>query len=214
MAKRKASETNVGAAAETMPDIDSFLPPENPAAVVVSVTEAETTAFAVESGGEAEDDGLPQTELGRMAAGLPPACIMDPLTGEVIDRDNVDGLIGMYESLDKTNKVIYATCCRIRETLAEKTEGDAKTRRVRGHKRVCVLEFPSESFEQRSLKEIWAEFPDLRDEALKIDSIGVKMREFRKIKATSGGGRFNEFRDKISSASRGCVGLPTLKVEK
>lgn len=213
MAKRKASEAGTNAAAaDAMPDIDSFLPPEDAAAATLSV--AETTAVAVKSSGDEEDDGLPQTEIGRMAAGMDTACIMDPLTGELIDRENVDGLIGMYESLDKANKIIYATCCRIRETLAEKTEGDAKTRRVRGHRRVCVLEFPSESFEQRLLKEAWADFPDLRDEALKIDSIGVKLREFRKIKATSGGERFNEFRDRISMASRGCVGLPTLKVEK
>lgn len=215
-----------------LPDLDDFLPPypaagaavaetnaaaaivetEVPAVATVAVASASGVAVAVAVA--VDGDGEPQTEIGRMAAGIVDPETVDPLTGEIIADDDTDGLIEMYERLDKTNKTVYAVLCQIREKLAAKTEGDAKTRRVRGRTRACVLSFPSESFEQAILKETWEDFPELRDEALKIESIGVKLREYRKIQNTTGGERFTAFRDRLARACRGCVGLPTLKVEK
>lgn len=233
MPRRKASETKPAAAPAMpgpLPDLDDFLPPypaagaavaeTNAAAAIVetevpavaAVAVASASGVAVVEHGDADD--VSQTVDGRWTDGMADQSLFDPFTGEIIADEDIDGLIEMYERLDKTNKTVYAVLCRIREKLAAKTEGDAKTRRVRGQTRACVLSFPSESFEQAMLKETWEEFPELRDEALKIDSIGVKLREYRKLQNTTGGERFIAFRDRLARACRGCVGLPTLKVEK
>lgn len=143
-----------------------------------------------------------------------PDDVMNPFTGEMTRLDDIDGLIGLYEGLDKVNKQAYAVMVRVREVLAAKAEGDSKTRRVCGERRKAKLEFPSESFTQRDLRTIWEDFPDLRDQVLKIDEIGVSLREYRKLINTSGPERFMEFRDKLTRACKGCVGLPTLKIEE
>lgn len=165
-------------------------------------------------------DALKQIDAASGGASEPiavdpiPDDVMNPFTGEMTRLDDIDGLIGLYEGLDKVNKQAYAVMVRVREVLAAKAEGDSKTRRVCGERRKAKLEFPSESFTQRDLRTIWEDFPDLRDQVLKIDEIGVSLREYRKLINTSGPERFMEFRDKLTRACKGCVGLPTLKVEE
>jgi hypothetical protein len=144
-----------------------------------------------------------------------PSEIVNPFTGEITRIGDVDGLISLYEGLDKVNKRAYAVMQRVREAMASHAEGDAKTRRIRGEKRRAVLTFPSESFEQSGLKELWAEFEGetFCAEVLKIDSIGVKLREYKKLINTSGDERFNDFRDRLSQSCKGAIGLPTVKIE-
>ncbi len=211
--------------AATLPDLDDFFgdgptasapeatpaeptaPPDAPAtATTASRSTTCATSEPAASGGDSElsSDAL---------IGLDE--IMNPFTGEVVRVDDVDGLIGLYEGLDKVNKQAYAVLCRVREKLATHAEGDARTRRVRGVKRKAVLEFQSESFHQSDLKALWTEYDgeSFREEVLKIDTIGVKLREYRKLINTSGDERFTEFRDKLTRACKGAVGLPTVKVE-
>lgn len=140
--------------------------------------------------------------------------VMNPLNGEVVELNDVDGLIDMLERLDEVNKNIYATMMRIRETLFGMTEGDAKTRRVRGERRSIKFTCPAESFTQADLKALWEAYPDLRDQYLKIAEIGVQLREYKKLVGTSGGERFTEFRDKLTKANRGIVGTPSFEIEK
>lgn len=144
---------------------------------------------------------------------LEPNEILCPLTGEITEIDNVDGLVDMLERLNEVDAKIYATKLAIRKSLAALTEGDAKTRRVRGARRQAVVEMPGDSYEQSVLKECWAEYQDLRDQVLKIDTIGVKAREYKKLVNTSGDTRFNQFRDAVARANRGPTGVPTVKIE-
>ena len=87
--------------------------------------------------------------------------IMCPLTGELIERDDVDGLLDLYERLKQVNDQVYATLIQIRNTLYEQTEGDAATRRIQGRRRAAKLELPSVSFEQSILKELWNSHEEL-----------------------------------------------------
>lgn len=184
-------------------DADDFLPPPKRIAEPSATTEKSTTESSATSDGDDSESDIVE--------GINE--IMNPFTGEIIRLDDIDGLIGLYEGLDKVNKQAYAVMLRIRESLAARTEGDAKTRRIRGETRLAKLEWPAESFTQADLKRLWEEFPDVRDDYLKIDTIGVKHREYAKIANTSGGERFTEFRDGLTKASRGITGTPTLKIE-
>lgn len=136
-----------------------------------------------------------------------------PITGEVVDKDDVDALISTYERSKRINDRCYAVMLEIRLLLAAKTEGDAKTRRVRGKTRAAKVEFPSDSWDQSLLKEAFHSFPQHRDSCLKIDSVGVQLREYKKLVNTSGTPDFNTFRDMVTKANRGQTGTPTVTVE-
>ena len=143
------------------------------------------------------------------------AHIDHPLSpGEIVDCQDIDGLIDMYEELDHVDKQIYGTKLRIREALAKMTEGDAKTRRVRGQRRKAKVTMPSDSWEQSVLKEAWNSYPDFSKEVMSIASLRVRLREFKKLVHTSGNDSFNTFRDMVSSANNGPTGTPSITIEE
>lgn len=165
------------------------------------------------------NDG-PPTDLPAEVASPRIVSIVDPFEGEIIDLNaaessDVDALITLYEKLDRINGQAYAVMLRIRERLANMAEGDAKTRRVRGKNRVAKIELSDVRFESAVLKQLWEEFPKLRDECLKIDAIGVKAREYAKLATTaSDDPQFTAFRDRLTAACKGRTGTPALKIEK
>lgn len=141
--------------------------------------------------------------------------IYHPLSpGEIVEVDDIDGLIDLYEELDAVDKKVYGAKLRIREALARLTEGDQKTRRVRGKRRKAKVEMPGPSWDQSILKECWNSYPDLAPEVMSISSLRVKLREFKKVVGTSGDDAFVNFRDMVTAANRGPVGTPTVKIEE
>lgn len=141
--------------------------------------------------------------------------LMNPLSGEIIDPDSVDDMIDQLESIKAINRQLYAVELQLRDRLAALTEGDAKTRRIRGERRAAKIEMPGLGWEQSKLKEAFAQFPEFRDEVLKIDSIGVKLAEYKKLKNTSSDDpEFLKFRDAITAACKGPTGNPSVTVEK
>lgn len=141
--------------------------------------------------------------------------IYHPLhAGEFVEVDDIDGLIDMYEEIDAVDKKVYGAKLRIRTALANLTEGDAKTRRVKGTRRTAKITMPDDSWDQSILKEVWNSYPDYADDVLAIAALRVKLREFKKLVNTSGTDAFNQFRDMITDANRGPVGTPTVKVEE
>ena len=140
--------------------------------------------------------------------------MLDPSTGEIISLTDVDAMISCLERVKQVNDQAYACQVQLRNALAGLTEGDAKTRRIRGKTRIAKVEMPSDSYDQKVLKHIWESFPQLREECLKIDTVGVKAREYKKIVGTTGEGEFEAFRDLLSKANRGPTGTPTVTIEQ
>lgn len=156
----------------------------------------------------------PKAVVVEAPAELPDLEIVCPLTGEIIPPDDIDHMIEAYERCKQASDQLYAVQVKLRHALANLTEGDAKTRRIQGRRRRAVIEMPGDSWDQSILKEAWNSFPDLRDQALKIDQIGVKLREYRKLVNTSGAADLTTFRDMVTRANRGQTGTPTVKVEQ
>ena len=207
--------------ATPLPDLDEFLGPSDspqasatPSTSPSVATDSEHSPPSTTASIATNDGESAESSDGDEVPSMADRDIVNPFTGEITTVDDIDGLITLYEGLDRVNKQAYAVMVRVRELLAAKTEGEARTRRIYGERRKAKLEFPSESFTQSELKTLWEEYPDLRDEALKIDAIGVKLREYKKLVNASGGERLNAFRDALSRACRGCVGTPTLKIEE
>lgn len=140
--------------------------------------------------------------------------MLDPSTGEIISLADVDAMIDAYERIKQINDQAYACQVQLRNALAALTEGDTKTRRVRGKRRAAKIEMPGDSYDQKALKHIWESFPQLRDECLKIDTIGIKSREYKKIVGTTGEGEFNDFRDLLTKANRGPTGTASVTIEQ
>lgn len=141
--------------------------------------------------------------------------VMNPLDGELISRTDVDGLCELMLKLEPLSKKLYAALCEIRRSLADLSEGDAATRRVRGKQHIAKIELPAVKFEQSVLKALWESHPELAHEFMRIDSIGVKMTEYKKLEGTaSDDPAFIYFRDTMTNANQGRQGLPTVKIEK
>lgn len=168
----------------------------------VAVAQAAATATAIQPPpGQAERLAKHEEEID------------DPLTGEIVRTDDIDGLIEMFERLDRENKRVYYTLCRIREAIGKLTEGDAVTRRLKGKRKAAKVVMPDVKWDSSIVRECWESYPAIRDQYLKIESIGVRMREYQKLVNTSGVPEIETFRNMLTAACKGRVGLPTVTVE-
>lgn len=140
--------------------------------------------------------------------------IVCPISGEVIDLADIDSMIDAIDRLKPAADKIYAVLQSLRISLAGLTEGDAVTRRIRGKRRSAKVEMPDVSFEQSVLKELWNSHPKLAQEYMRISTLAVQMKEYKKlIDTASSEADFTFFRDAMTSACRGRVGTPAVKPE-
>lgn len=191
----------------------------------MAVQSSSETAFAgsaarveagVEGGLDKESQVVevgPSSEMELNDPYWPADAIICPLTHEIVSLDDVDAMASLYERIVAAEEDLRQRKQRLREAFAARTEGTAKTRRVEGRTRRVKVEMPDESFEQSVLKEAWHAYPQHRDRFLKIDSIGLKKVEVKKLMETSGEPSLNAFRDMVRKANRGPLGLPSVKVE-
>lgn len=171
-----------------------------------STPEQKTTTFPVDH---------PRADVHAIGLGENARDIECPYTGEIYAPDDIDGLIDLYERAKHFNDQAYSVQIAARVALAALTEGAAKTRRLQGERRKCVVEMPSDTWEQRVLKELWQEFPKIAEKYLRIETIGVRLTEFKKLVNTSSNqADLIEFRNRLSAACRGATGTPTVKLEK
>lgn len=141
--------------------------------------------------------------------------IDDPITGELIDPENVDQMIDRLEAIQLKSSLYYAVTMRLRRAIAAKTEGDTVTRRIAGANRKAKIIMPDESFEQSILKELWNSHPILAAEYLKIERLAVKLREYKKLLTTSSDqADFLFFKEALIRANVGRVGTPRIEIER
>lgn len=163
-----------------------------------------------------ECDEAAEEQAADAAAAAAATELINPVTGAIVDIDNIDSLIlGCDECkrlLDELN-TFYRT---LREAAWAKTTGTTKTRRLRGTKYQAKLEegdkYPSASI----LSEAWNSYPKYRDEFLKIGSIKLKMREVGKLAGmTSDDPAFGQFKGMIEDAIKNSTqGMPTVSMER
>lgn len=137
-----------------------------------------------------------------------------PLTGEVVEYSDIDGMIDTYERLKAKSDQMYACMISIREQLASKTVGDAVTRRVQGKRRRVKVESPDVKFEQSILKELMNSHPHIAKDYLRVAQVNVLMTAYNKLVNTaSSEPDYTFFRDTLTKACNGRVGTPTIKIE-
>lgn len=136
--------------------------------------------------------------------------------GEIVELTDADAVIDAYDAIDKLDAQVYATKTRLKQALAEMTEGTAKTRRVAGKRRVAVVTMPDKSWDNGKLKEAYNSFPAIRDQYLRIDRVAVKAVEFNKTRnmAVVDNPPLETFLSMVASAENPPSGNPSVKVEK
>jgi len=139
--------------------------------------------------------------------------IDDPTTGELVPVDDVDALLECYGRVKAMNDRCYAVQLAIRNKLWAMTEGDNKTRRIVGRRHKAKLTQADDGWDNSILLEAFNAYPNLRDQCLKIGTIKVMAREFKKLVNTSGPADFEQFRNMVSKAHRGPSGTPALSLE-
>ena len=98
--------------------------------------------------------------------------------------------------------------------LADLCQGEAKTRRVRGDKLRIKVEMPGPSWDQCRLRELWHNYPRHNGSVLRIEKLGVSLREYNKILQETGDDTFLCFRSELISANLGPRGLPYVTLEE
>src|SRR4030095_1234891 len=112
--------------------------------------------------------------------------LLDPTTGEIVDPTNVDDLIACYMRVAQKSGELYDLKKNLARRLYAMTSGDTKTRRLRGERLAVKVEAPDDEWDSSVLRAAWERYPALRDEFLKIESIGVRIREWKKLHGTAG----------------------------
>lgn len=139
--------------------------------------------------------------------------ITDPTTGEVIDPRNVDQMVEAYARLDALHREVGEALRSIRSALGELSNGDARTRRVRGDHHRVRLEMPDPTWDQKKLRQAWDEFPKLAQEFIRIAQFAPKLREVKKAENESGSPEFTSFRDLLMSAKEPSTAPPRVYLE-
>lgn len=144
------------------------------------------------------------------------AAIIDPTTGELVELHDVDQLIDCLERVEAHDRLIYSIKSQVKQAIAALADrkDDAKTVRVRGHRRRAKIEFPGTTWDNSKLKEAWHSYPNLRDQALRIEKIAPMLREVNKMRGESGPPDFEQFKRMILGAEKPSTANPTVTIEE
>jgi len=89
---------------------------------------------------------LDSRKLSEPAAAASPAEeLVDSITGEVLDLKDADVLISAFERVSAEAGKLWDLKRKIAQAIASLTEGEAKTRRLRGRTRAAKVEMPDEA---------------------------------------------------------------------
>ena len=173
-------------------------------------TEPEPETRPVEKPEPTEPNDAPEPDM--------PEIIVDPTTKKPISTADVDALITLHEKMKTYRDQSRDTMLEIEEILFRMTEDgdDAQlvTRRLKGKTRTMIISLASVSWEQSILLEAWNSYPKLRNDTLKINTIGVKAKEYKKMTGTTGDKAYTQFKKMITAADRDRTGKPSFKIEK
>lgn len=139
-------------------------------------------------------------------------------TGKEIDAKDADALIDGLELVERHIEQAIAQREVFRDAIRALAPKDVKTktRRVRGERRCAKIEMPGEDQDNATLRAI-ATDPEYRliwPQLIRVQSYAIKMREFKKAKATKGTEVWNKYRDRVAKAIKPSTSKPRVKIEE
>lgn len=187
---------------------------------IATATTTATATDAAESTNQAEQRAEESTSTTKTTAQPKPSLnlneIMCPITAELIAPTDVDGLIDMLERIKALDQDLQLARVQAIRALASMTEGTTKTRRVAGKVRVAKVEMPDTTWNQSKLKEAWNSYPEFAKQYLRIGSIEVQKREWKKFAGTSvvGNPPLEQFQTMVAEAEMPATANPRVTIEK
>lgn len=144
--------------------------------------------------------------------------IYDPVTGEIIAAEELsaDELILLYARLKQLHDEIETTIWQLRQEAGRRTKDQKKkTTRLVGTEKQAKVVFPSDGWDNSVLLEAWHAFPVIRDNFLKIKTVSVVAREFKKLESATieGNKPLEMFVSMLRSAVRPSTAPPTITIE-
>lgn len=144
------------------------------------------------------------------------AVLVNPHTGAIIDEGNYDQIFQHYQEIKAYMDMLNDFRLVLLDLMWSKTEGTAKTRRLRGKTTEAVLvdgdKYPSQSI----LKHLVEKYPEESSEYIKVSQYKVAVREFKKLLTTScESAVLQEIKDQLTSMyENASKANPTVKFEK
>lgn len=154
-----------------------------------------------------------QQQAGQLQDGELPE-IISPITGEIIDPEDIDQLAEALESIKDFSKKISALRYDITKAISRKvkSQGKGKTSYLRGDKLRIKIEQPSDSWDQSALKRVREDHPEFADEYLRVEKVAVNARKYQQLDSESGTEAFENFKAELLAANRGKIDLPRVTV--
>ncbi len=131
------------------------------------------------------------------------------MTGQEID-DLIRQLAGVRDSITG----LRAEEARLVAAIHSLCQGSAKTRRLCGTSLRARVETADPSWDQAKLRILWHSHPGWRGIMLRIEKLGVSLREYNKIQTATGGEDFEAFKAELAAACLGVRGTPRVTVEE
>lgn len=135
-----------------------------------------------------------------------------PFRGEVVNLEDVDSVCEMYEMVIDELAQMSNFRDILKGALTLFATTDSKTRHIKGSRYTATLTMPSDSWEQKTLKELWETMPELSRQYLRIAKIDPQLREVDKLTRTSGDMDLERFKSALLAARQPSRGLPGVKV--
>lgn len=142
-------------------------------------------------------------------------CLMNPITGTLVNMDDIDSLILACVDAKQQLDDLRSFEDTIRRKLGSLATGTTKTRRLKGKTLQAKLEMADDTWDQTILKEAYQSYPKFRDSYLGIGSVSVKLREFKKLpEMSTDDPAFGQFKGMLEGAVRPATGAPKVTIEK
>ena len=132
------------------------------------------------------------------------------LNGEILET--ADDLIDAFEHLTEEKKRVEDKIRAIKDALYSLCKGEAVTQHVRGERRTCRVIKPKRCWDQRILRDAWDEFPEERNELLRIHALSVQLRPLDVAMRTSGPESWTAFRNAVVDAEVPSDRSPSVKI--
>lgn len=139
--------------------------------------------------------------------------IHDPLTGDSIAADDIDGLLAMQIALRQQQDEIRLAQTDIARALLRLTTCDSKTRRVTGKQYTAKLTIPKDNWDQMTLRRLYMTSHETAKRFMKIERFAPKLREIDKLERMDGDEEFNFFRKELLNARKPSEALPRVEIE-
>ena len=144
---------------------------------------------------------------------LPSVEVPDPtdMWSEVFSIADIDGTLLAYKTIVDLIKTLSASRDTCKIAITRMVDAETKTRRLIGSALSAKLTMPDKHYEQDTLK-LLIDTKYGRD-YLRVERVGIKKREFDKLRNGTGIPEMNAFRDAVLACESESTRLPSITIE-